>query len=163
MHPKAIFSVLGFLLVAVGGLMLLAVVVSLLSGSNDAGILAVTSCLTIITGFALWLPLRAHTSELAVRDGFVIVKDADSGCLRNPDLGLIGLNLNKVHIRLWIRLDQILQVLTVEFPVTLDPTVDHSGIKSDPDVDFSRPILRQESPLYGRYVFVRHADETARG
>ena len=73
MHPKAIFSVLGFLLVAVGGLMLLAVVVSLLSGSNDAGILAVTSCLTIITGFALWLPLRAHTSELAVRDGFVIV------------------------------------------------------------------------------------------
>ncbi len=73
MHPKAILSVLGFLLVALGGLMTLAVGVALISGTPDAGDLALTSGVTMAAGLGLWLPLRIHTAELGARDGFVIV------------------------------------------------------------------------------------------
>ncbi len=72
MNFRAIFSILGFLVGASGAAMLLGIPFSLYYGDNDVVPILLSSGISIIFGFGLWLTLREANQELGVREGFII-------------------------------------------------------------------------------------------
>ncbi|MBM4159619.1 MAG: TrkH family potassium uptake protein [Ignavibacteria bacterium] len=73
MRLQPVLSVLGFLLVSVGVLMLTALPVSLCYGDATAQPIVFSSLITIVVGLLLWLKYRRGGDELRAREGFAIV------------------------------------------------------------------------------------------
>ncbi|MEX0602559.1 MAG: potassium transporter TrkG, partial [Bacteroidota bacterium] len=73
MNPFNILTVLGVILAFVGILMAVPGGVAWYFGSNDLRPLLLSSLITTLTGYALWLAFRRRATELKIRDGFVIV------------------------------------------------------------------------------------------
>ncbi|HWP83010.1 MAG TPA: potassium transporter TrkG [Bacteroidota bacterium] len=73
MRFRLVVSILGVTLCAVGLLMLTAVPISLLYGSNDVRAILFSSLITTVFGFALWILFRTENGELRIREGFAIV------------------------------------------------------------------------------------------
>jgi len=72
MNFRAIFSILGFLVGASGVAMLLGIPFSLYYGDNDVVPILLSSGISIIFGFGIWLTLKKANQELGVREGFLI-------------------------------------------------------------------------------------------
>lgn len=73
MNIKAVFAVLGFILMAVGLLMATSVPVSYIYGGADAIHLLVSAFLSLAAGGMIWFFFRSHRNELGLRDGFLVV------------------------------------------------------------------------------------------
>lgn len=73
MNFKGVISILGFLVFVVGVFMLLAIPFSLYYSGDDIPAFLISSGICLITGAAVWLLFRKHSSDLKVRDGFAIV------------------------------------------------------------------------------------------
>jgi len=73
MNFRAVFAILGFLLLLVGGLMALSLPFSLHFGGGDAKPLSLSVAATLGTGAVLWFLFRNHRQGLRKREGFIIV------------------------------------------------------------------------------------------
>jgi trk system potassium uptake protein TrkH len=73
MRTGLVISILGFLLVVNGILMLTALPFSLVYGGSDLQSIGMASAITILAGLALWLGFRKTDVELRMREAFAIV------------------------------------------------------------------------------------------
>ena len=73
MHKKSIFKIIGLILLLLGFSMQISLVVSLIYGEGDLIPILKSSLITISFGAILFIICRNGKSEIAVRDGFVIV------------------------------------------------------------------------------------------
>lgn len=72
MHPQLIARILGTLLALFSVTMLPPILVSYLYNDGAMQPFISAFCITLITGFTLWLPTRRYRSDLRTRDGFLI-------------------------------------------------------------------------------------------
>ena len=75
MHIAVVFRVLGILLTLFSGTMLIPLLVALFYGDGAEYAFLVGFVITLCTGLVCWLPVRKHTNDMAIRDGFLITVD----------------------------------------------------------------------------------------
>lgn len=73
MHPAAILRLLGLLLIAYSGSLLLPVLVALIHGERELGRFLYSFLIILATGVACWLPVQHRQKTLRVRDGYILV------------------------------------------------------------------------------------------
>lgn len=72
MNFRAVFGILGFLLLIIGGMMLLSLPFALHFGGGDARALFLSALITILAGGGLWFAFKNHRQETGKREGFLI-------------------------------------------------------------------------------------------
>jgi trk system potassium uptake protein TrkH len=73
MHLPVVQKILGMLLMIFSTSMLPPILVSLIYNDGSAWAFFYGFCVTVASGFLVWLPVRREVRELRLRDGFVIV------------------------------------------------------------------------------------------
>ncbi|MFV0275564.1 MAG: TrkH family potassium uptake protein [Parahaliea sp.] len=72
MHFSTTFRVLGILLMLFSTTMLVPLAVGLLADDHTVDGFLIALCITVLSGLAMWLPVRNTRRELRIRDGFLI-------------------------------------------------------------------------------------------